>query len=291
VGTGIFEAHQAAQLHHQVQTLQQQQAPLIAQLQQLQNEHAAATNRLASLLTENEQLKSNPNQMELLKLRGEVTRLQNETNDPTEEAARALAAKVNKLKQRLEQTPDARIPELQFLTDQDWINAANGRLDNDADYRRALSTLRKAGEGKVAAMLKKALAGYMQGSNGQLPTDLAQLQPYFDSPLDDAILQRWEIAPANVIHSLKMGGDAVITQKAPVDEVFDTRFGIGPNGFGQTGFLPDETYVTLNPVFEAYRAAHNGQWQTDMSQLVPYVKTPEQQAALQKLILRDSANN
>ena len=229
--------------------------------------------------------------MELLKLRGEVTRLQNETNDPAEEAARALAAKVNKLKQRLEQTPDAKIPELQFITDQDWINAANGRLDNEGDYRRALSALRKAGEGKVATMLKKALTGYMQSSNGQLPTDLAQLQPYFDSPLDDAILQRWEIAPADVIQSLKMGGDVVITQKAPVDEVFDTRFGIGPNGFGQTDFMQNETYVTLNPVFDAYRAAHNGQWQTDMSQLVPYVKTPEQQAMLQKLILRDSANN
>ena len=291
VGTGIFEARQVAQLREQNQTLQQNQTSLTDQLQQLQRERDDATNRWASLLAENEQLKSNPNQMELLKLRGEVTRLQNETNDPTEEAARALAAKVNKLKQRLEQTPDARIPELQFLTDQDWINAANGRLDDDADYRRALSTLRKAGEGKVATMLKKALTGYMQSSNGQLPTDLAQLQPYFDSPLDDAILQRWEIAPANVIQSLKMGGDVVITQKAPVDEVFDTRFGIGPNGFGQTDFMQNETYVTLNPVFDAYRAAHNGQWQTDMSQLVPYVKTPEQQAVLQKLILKDSAGN
>lgn len=224
-------------------------------------------------------------------MRGEITRLQNEANDPTDQLVMALAAKVNKLKQRLEQTPDARIPELQFLTDQDWINAANGRLDNDADYRRALSTLRKAGEGKVATLLKKALTGYMQSSNGQLPTDLAQLQPYFDSPLDDAILQRWEIAPANIIQSLRMGGDVVITQKAPVDEVFDTRFGIGPHGFGQTEFLPDETFVTLHPVYDAYRAAHNGQWQTDMSQLVPYVKTPEQQAALQKLILKDSAGN
>ena len=119
----------------------------------------------------------------------------------------ALAAKVNKLKQRLEQTPDARIPELQFLTDQDWINAANGKLDNEGDYRRALSMLRKAGEGKVATMLKKALTGYMQSSNGQLPTDLALLQPYFESPLDDAILQRWEIAPASTIKSLGMGGD------------------------------------------------------------------------------------
>jgi hypothetical protein len=45
----------------------------------------------------------------------------------------------------------------------------------------------------------------------------------------------------------------------------------------------------MNPVFEAYRAAHNGQWQTDLSDLLPYATTPEQQAALQKLILRKSA--
>jgi RNA polymerase sigma factor (sigma-70 family) len=291
VGTGIFEAHQISQVRAQNQFLQQQQTMLADRVHQMQSERDDATNQLASLLAENVQLKSNPNQMELLKLRGEVTRLQNETNDPTEQSARALAAKVNKLKQRLEETPAAKIPELQFLTDQDWINAANSRLDSDADYRRALSTLRKAGEGKVATMLKKALTGYMQSNNGQLPTDLAQLQPYFDSSLDAVILQRWEIAPASTIKSLGMGGDSIITQKAPVDDIFDTRFGIGPNGFGQTEFLQGDVYVTLNPVFDAYRTAHNGQWQTDMSQLVPYVKTPEQQAALQKLILKDAAGN
>jgi len=31
---------------------------------------------------------------------------------------------MNKLKQRLAETPGAKIPELQFLTDQDWLNAA-----------------------------------------------------------------------------------------------------------------------------------------------------------------------
>ncbi len=36
-GAGIYETHQAAQLHDQVQTLQQAQAPLAEQIQQLQN--------------------------------------------------------------------------------------------------------------------------------------------------------------------------------------------------------------------------------------------------------------
>ena len=236
-------------------------------------------------------MKSNQNTAELLKLRGEVTQIRNEANDPTGSAAKALLAKVNKLKQRLAETPNAKIPELQFVTEQDWLNAANGKLDTDADYRRALASLRSAAESKVAFMLQKALKTYLQSSNGQMPTDLDQLQPNFDSPMDDAILQRWEIAPASTVQSLGMGGDVIITQKTPVDDVFDTRYGIGPNGFGSTDFLPNETFETMKPVFDAYRASHNGQWQTEMSQLLPYATTPEQQIALQKLILKNSAGN
>jgi hypothetical protein len=83
----------------------------------------------------------------------------------------------------------------------------------------------------------------------------------------------------------------IITQKAPVDDVFDTRYGIGPTGSGTTGFLSQEIAPTMNPVWEAFRAAHNGQWPDDTSQLLPYATTPEQQAALQKLMLKKSAGN
>jgi RNA polymerase sigma factor (sigma-70 family) len=291
VGTGIFEAHQAEQLRDEVQTLQQQQAQLAEQIQELQRDRDDATNQLTGLLAENARLKSNSNENELLKLRGEITRLETEANDPIEKSASAWLNNVNKLKQRLKETPNAQIPELRFATEQDWLNAARGNLDNDADYRRALSTLRDAAESKVVNMLKKALTTYMQDNNSQFPTDLSQLQSYFDSPIDDSILQRWEIAPASTVKSLGMGGNSIITQKEPVDDVFDTRYGIGPNGFGSTDFLSTDTYATMQPVFEAYRAAHNGQWQTDMSQLLPYATTPEQQAALQKLILKNSAGN
>jgi RNA polymerase sigma factor (sigma-70 family) len=48
VGTGIYEARQASRLRDQVQTLQQQQAPLAEQIQQLQQERDAAVKRLAA---------------------------------------------------------------------------------------------------------------------------------------------------------------------------------------------------------------------------------------------------
>jgi hypothetical protein len=71
-----------------------------------------------------------------------------------------------------------------------------------------------------------------------------------------------------------------------VDDVYDTRFGIGPNGWGSTDFLSSLTRDAMTAVNKAFQAANNGQWPTDVSQLLPYAVTPEQQAAVQKLIQR-----
>ncbi len=72
VGTGIYQAHQAATLRSQVQTLQQQQKPLADQIQQLQRERGEAANRLVAATEEISRLKSADKLNELLKLRGEV---------------------------------------------------------------------------------------------------------------------------------------------------------------------------------------------------------------------------
>ena len=76
-GAGIYEARQAAQLRDQIQTLQQQQAPLMEQVQQLQHERDVATNMIAGLKEELAQ--SAKNNFELLKLRSEITLLKRRT--------------------------------------------------------------------------------------------------------------------------------------------------------------------------------------------------------------------
>ncbi len=76
VGTGIYEARQAAQLRGQVRALQQQQAPLAEQVRQLQRERDEARSQLAALREDNERL--NRNTAELLRLCGEVARLREE---------------------------------------------------------------------------------------------------------------------------------------------------------------------------------------------------------------------
>jgi RNA polymerase sigma factor (sigma-70 family) len=88
VGVGIFTVH----LQKQIDVVRGQQALLLAQLAELRQERDNATNQLAGLLEENARLKSYSGDMELLKLRGEVTLLQNALNAATSNVPAAVAS-------------------------------------------------------------------------------------------------------------------------------------------------------------------------------------------------------
>ena len=207
-GAGIHQAYKASQLRDQVQMLQQQQKPLAEQVQQLQHERDDAKSQLESLLVQNEQLKANQHSAELLKLRGEVASLRVQARalaqlnspgtqnhgDPLESAAKDLVGKMNLLKQRLEQMPDKSIPELQYLDSEAWARIAQtAKLDTEAGVREALSDLRNLAKEKFAPQMGKALQAYAQANGGQLPTDASQLKPYFELPVDDAALARYQM--------------------------------------------------------------------------------------------------
>jgi RNA polymerase sigma factor (sigma-70 family) len=83
-GAGIYEVRQNSQLRDQVQTLQQQQAPLPEQVEQLQRERNDATNQLALMTEETVNAKNNRN--ELLELRGQVGALQRQINEANEKS-------------------------------------------------------------------------------------------------------------------------------------------------------------------------------------------------------------
>jgi hypothetical protein len=227
---------------------------------------------------------------ELLKLRGEVSQGKATDagsvaaeGDAAQVAARSWADRVAQLKQRLEQTPGAKIPELKYLTDANWLNAARDPLVSDKDYRRAFASLRSAGENQFINLMFKALQDYLKERDGQFPSDLSQLKPYFETTPDDAMLQRYAIVPASSIPNMKMGGDWLITVKDPVDEEYDSLWALGAKGLGNTTYQNSTEIAVLAPAMKAYEDAHNGQGPTGPSDLLPYLTTPEQQAAWQKL--------
>jgi RNA polymerase sigma factor (sigma-70 family) len=289
IGTGIFEAHQASHLREQNQMLQQQEASLAAQIQELQRERDDAINQLAGLLAENARLKSNSNENELLKLRGEVAQLKTaedqKENDPLVLAANAWLDRVKQLKQIVKENPNKGTPEFELLSEKDWLSVAmNAKFDTDKDIRNTLALLRHRAEADFANQISRALQKFMKDNNAQFPSDFSQLQPCFENPVSDAILSRWQVLPQSTLPSYpNMGGDFVITEKAPIDPNLDFRFIIGPDGFSNNSYLnPD--LETLEPAIKAFARANNGKQPTEFSQIQPFLTTSEQETAFQKLI-------
>jgi RNA polymerase sigma factor (sigma-70 family) len=243
VGTGIYQARETGSLRTQLQTIEQQRGPLTAQIGQLTRKRDEAALSLAGL---REALRMSTNNGDLLRLRAEAARLRStsETKDPVAAIVESWIAALNRIKATVERTPEAVIPEFRLLTDGDWWNAAK-HIAAGMDEREVLGGMRFSAENQFVQLLQPALQKYLQTHNSQFPTDLAQLHPYFKSPVDDAVLERWKIAPVSEFPGI-LSPDSdreathVVTQRAssPIDEAEDTRWFIQPNCLTTTDFKP-----------------------------------------------------
>src|SRR5262249_40997288 len=143
---------------------------------------------------------------ELAKLRGDNARLLDSARElaqmksssgdlALDGTARLWATRVKSLRQRLQEKPDEQIPELNLLTDTDWLEAMKSvdSLQTDADFRRATGNLRNRAKEKLGKLAREAFKKYAEANDGMLPGDFAQLKPYFDTPAEDGIFQRYEL--------------------------------------------------------------------------------------------------
>jgi len=267
-GAGIFEARQASQLREQVHTLRQQQETLTELIRNLEKSYDDATNQLALLHDDNERF--NRNTMELLRLRGEVSRLRStpgelerarygidiKTNEGFGGTADALAKRANSFKQWFEQNPDKSIPELQLLTEADWLFEASLNLkvvtnrSEGNDIHMVADGLRQKAKQKFVNLLGHALGNYIASNEGSLPSELSQLLAYFSPPgdtspfarsIDPSILQRYDLLHTGKIKDVPQG-DAIIREKAPVDDDIDgvLSVAVGSHSMQSTGKIIDE---------------------------------------------------
>jgi hypothetical protein len=313
-GGGIYEAVQAANSRTEVKTLRQQQAPLTAQIQQLLQERNEMASRLSALADASEQGKRND--LELLKLRAEVTRLRSDSKelallkaaDPAQVELKFWLDRVKRLKQEFENNPRARIPEFSLLTEQDWLNSARlygkrTQFDAETDRRVAMAELRQTAQKLFANVAQQALATYAKDHNGSFPADLAQFQSYLPiavdgQPVDGTILQNYKIEPAEKYGLKGPGEDWVITQKELVDDEWDHHIAIGAQYWSyqksEAEQLPQDILAlkrVLDPAVKEFSAANDGQEPTEPSQIQPYLKTDEQKAALQKIMELQNARS
>jgi RNA polymerase sigma factor (sigma-70 family) len=279
-GAGIYEARQGAQLRGQNRALQQQQAALAEQIQELQRDRDEATNRLGTLFAENERMKFGRNEAELLKLRGEVGQLRQEMQG-------LPAARVALLKLKLAEMSDKAIPELKLLTDKDWKSAAwNADLDTDDGVRVALSKLRSEAVDTFLNLTRTALKEYLAANNDILPSNLLPLKPYYDAPVTDDMLQRYAFMQTGQLSANL--SEPVVRTTVYVDPDYDSNSQMSMNGAG--GSLFNNIQSAIAQAVWAFTIDNNGQPPTDPSQIASYLNRPIDGATIQKYLGEITAN-
>jgi RNA polymerase sigma factor (sigma-70 family) len=258
--TGIYEARQNSILRTEVENLQSKQSQLAAQKEQLTRERDNALRQAVASRNPDERLSLE--HTELLRLRGEVTRLRmeatklpklkaDEAAEPvlSEEAAGKKNAEL--LKSYFELNPGMKIPEAEFVGATQFSEPFHGLAaklagftnttpQTQEDYRRAAAELRALAEGWFAQNQLAAAARKYQEANGKnSPASVSELQPYFttvaDGPDWKSILERYEVQPSSKFPSMasKLNSEWVITQRSLPDEAFGRRIYIAPGRFMQ----------------------------------------------------------
>ena len=210
-------------------------------------------------------------------------------------AAKTLLERINKLKQKLSETPSATIPEFAFLKEEDWVDTVRGNLDSEADFRKAFSRLRSDGERRFLEAMQTALLKYLKANNEQFPTELSQVKPYFETPPTEEMLERYQIMAAESMNHVLNAGDWLITQRTPIDPENDTQWSLGRNGLGAASYRDAQALNTLAPAMKAFTAAastnSDGRVAFSPQQLLPYLTTPEEKAAYEKLTNRRGSDS
>jgi hypothetical protein len=231
LGYGFYQAYQASQLHNRVRTLEQAQEELTTRVDQLRREKQDAVVR--SALVNDERGGTNNPLAELLRLRGEVARLQSDSDElarlktvqgkeqkaQREPPAGPWIKRLNQLQQYLAQNSSETIPEMQFAEASAWLNSVQSELETEDALRNASFMFRNQAQMKFTGFIGEAVRQFEKANNGQFPTDLSQLLQYCDPAVGSTMLDLYEIVPRTAVQDPKgsLTGDWLITRKVPVN--------------------------------------------------------------------------
>ncbi len=296
LGGGIYQAIDAAHLRNEAEFIRNSQASLVHQVHSLEAERDEVLKKLSILTKDNDRLRTNTS--ELARLRGEVDRRtaiakdiaqnRNTSSDPFVARALEWKARENKLRELIALTAGQNIPELKMLDEMAWLNTAmDADLDSPEGQRKTMSSLRRNAENQFVIKLQGALQKYASDNNGQFPNGIMQLAALLEPPADASMLQRYAIHPASEHPNVQVGGEKILTQASLVDPDFDQRWVIGPNGYGSSGAARDsndESFKTLDPAVQAFKADHGGVAPAKAEDLKPYISTPQEIIAYEKIL-------
>ncbi len=176
---------------------------------------------------------------------------------------------------------------MQFLTDDKWLDLVKDlNMDSEDELRFAMHSVRTSAKMNSAPIIQDALKKFIEANTGNWPTDVSQLNPFFDDPIGEAIVQRYKILDKEATRSGWLEG-MVLIEKVATDKWRETQVAIGPTNYG-LGPTPEPVHLAfpqaLKAAMESYQVQNPQKVPADFNELRPYLTTPEEQVALDKLI-------
>ena len=178
------------------------------------------------------------------------------------------------------QHPELGIPELQQLTEADWLLAAMNQKNSREEIFENLRFLRTRAKQGFINRVSDATKSYFATAK-TWPAQFAQLAPLLTPPVDPAILARYEFHDDNgrLIIAEKLA-DAVDPDRLAFGAWEDTKTKRGLTGFNG---LETASGRSVREADQAYAQAHDGARATDPAQLWPFLSQPLDAPTLAKL--------
>lgn len=274
VSAAFFEAHIVSQRNSELEILRRQAADAQRQLARLRD--AIETQR-----------------MELADSEHPLTDKASVAND-SESADRAAEtkawlARTRRLQNLFETRPDQRIPEMQFLTDEDWLRAGKqASFADEHSTRLALGRVRTVAKGKFMPLFQAVLRSHQTANGGEPPASLVALATLFNPPVNPAILERYTISRGS--SPIKGRTLMNIDERAPIDASYDTRGYVSMDsngGFSISSHGPPYAWIPdfksrMVQAYQAYTAANKGvPPPQELAHNVPYFNPPLDTATIE----------
>ncbi len=263
--------------------LRAQQKELSAKQRQLETDAAALRRERSTIATELAQA-----EQQLAVMPSPRSILSDAKAEHRDEITRWLA-RVQKLRQIFADNAGQRVPEMQFLKDEDWLRTAKTHpMDTDDDVRAAVGEIRSRGTRYFVDRISAALRKYNTVNQSERPATIQALAAYFDEPPDSTMLDRYAIIDRPFSQDGKASMMWFVANKSPIDPEHDIRFNLAGNGGGGTSgggllmWMP-ELADSRRAAMTKFYQANPGQTPTGIDSLLPYFDPPLERDLAERL--------
>ncbi len=198
----------------------------------------------------------------------------------------AWVERVNRLSHFLYLNPKYAIAEMEMLKPHDWLSVTKeGVLATEADFRIALSRLRKKVKMRSSDFIREAWEAFDEQSDGRLLSDFSELGQFSDGRLSKDVLRRFRKMTENDV----TGGMTFITsgsQLAFIDEPIDPLWGTKTQArIGGIAYSPSGVWQAKEKIEAAVEqfVSEKGREPNGSDEIAPFIESEEVRAVLPEM--------